>query len=63
MTEQARPAEHICQGCNLPEDGLRVRNVTVRSCGARLCVDCAALPIHLESERRNANDQKHQHGF
>ncbi len=35
-----------CDGCGLPEDGLRVRNVIVRpSSGLRLCADCATVEI------------------
>ncbi len=30
----------ICDGCGLPEDGLRVRNVSPRPGGAILCHDC-----------------------
>lgn len=37
---------HTCEGCGLPEDGLKVRNITVRpSSGLRLCADCAEVEI------------------
>lgn len=33
----------ICADCNLPEDGLRTRNVTTRPHGEPLCADCARI--------------------
>ncbi len=40
------PNACACEGCGLPEDGLKVRNVTVRpSSGLRLCADCATVEI------------------
>jgi len=33
----------ICEGCHLPEDGLRVRNVAMRKNGEGLCADCAQI--------------------
>ena len=38
---KANPLEHTCEGCGLPEDGIKVRNVTIRQSGLRLCTDCA----------------------
>ena len=36
--------EHTCEGCRLPEDGLRTRHVTAaRQSGKSLCADCAAM--------------------
>ena len=39
---ELREREHVCEGCGLPEDGLRVRNVCGRN-GQRLCADCAQM--------------------
>ena len=36
----------VCQGCYLPEDGLKVRNVSTRPSGALMCAECAAESDH-----------------
>ena len=32
---------NTCDSCNLPEDGLHIRNITTRPNGKQLCADCA----------------------
>lgn len=36
-----RELPHACESCQLSEDGFRVRNVTTRPDGRRLCAECA----------------------
>lgn len=45
------PLTTICQGCGLPENGVEVRNVTMRPSGALMCADCA-----VESDRSTTHD-------
>jgi len=45
--------KNLCSACHLPEDGLRVRNVSPRPRGEMLCHDCWVE----SSERKQAQEE------